>query len=35
MYIYKIINNFVYVGLTTRTPEIRMQEHLRNSKKIK
>jgi len=37
MYIYKIVNNvnnFVYVGLTTRTPEIRMQEHLRNSKKL-
>ena len=37
MYIYKIVNNvneFVYIGLTTRTPEIRMQEHITRSKKL-
>ena len=37
MYIYRIINSvnkFVYIGLTTREPQERWKEHLRNSKKV-
>lgn len=36
MYIYKIfntVNSFVYIGMTTRTPEIRWKEHLYHSKR--
>ena len=37
MYVYKItnsVNKFVYIGLTTREPEKRWKEHLRNSEKL-
>ena len=36
VYIYQIvntINKWVYIGLTTRNPKIRWQEHLREAKK--
>ena len=36
VYVYQIsntINNFVYIGLTTRTPQKRWREHLREAEK--